>query len=340
MADAKHVQPAPYSLPGLTTVTQVTAVPIAVEPATATQTPIAPLTVQASVAEMPQPTTVLTDAKKLLAAPHSVEGLKTATHITVAPITVPATAPSPIDPSTQQPNATQVPVSTVSTKQAPASATAVPTATTQIPAALTAHITAATNIPTVQPTAAPTTEGPTSKQAASCTSVEVSKNPITYDKISSSSHGKPPILIINDDDDSPDSVAWLTIDNSNPCDPDAKLTLYKESRDGIFKTTYWLHDSEIHAGQVLLKKEFPHVDGLQDPAIRGELVLPAAYEFVQIINVGGHWVCISTIGCQAGSIRVFDSLYRKPNSILLDHACRMLVCPQDTVTFLNEKVQR
>ena len=134
MADAKHVPAAPYSLPGLTTVTQVTDVPITVVPATATQTPIAPLTVQASVAQMPQPTTVLTDAKQLLAATHSVEGLKTATHITVAPITVPATAPSLIDPSTQQPNATQIPVST---KQAPASATAVPTATTQIPAALT-----------------------------------------------------------------------------------------------------------------------------------------------------------------------------------------------------------
>lgn len=97
----------------------------------------------------------------------------------------------------------------------------------------------------------------------------VSGDPIAHDKISSSSHGKPPILTITDDDDSQDSVTWLTIDNSTPCDPDAKLTLYKESRDGILKTTYWLHDSEIHAGQILLRKEFPHVDGLQDPAFRG-----------------------------------------------------------------------
>ena len=332
-------------------------------PATATQTPVAPLTLQASVAHMPPPTTVLTDAKQLLPAAHSVEGLTKATHITVAPITVPATAThKPIEPITQQPNAFQVPVSTLSTKQAPASATAVPTANTQIPAALaTGHITsvkvpaappttvstAATNLPTVQPTAAPTIEGPTSEQAASCISVQVGKipdnvsgDPIAHDKISSSSHGKPPILTITDDDDSQDSVTWLTIDNSTPCDPDTKLTLYKESRDGILKTTYWLHDSEIHAGQILLRKEFPHVDGLQDPAFRGELVLPAAYEFVQIINVGRHWVCISTIGCQAGTIKVFDSLYRKPNSLLLDHACHMIVCPQDTVTFLNEKVQR
>ena len=46
--------------------------------------------------------------------------------------------------------------------------------------------------PQYKPTAVPTTEGPTSKQAASCTSVEVSKipdkvsgDPIAHDKISS-----------------------------------------------------------------------------------------------------------------------------------------------------------
>ena len=380
MADAKQVPQAPHSVSGVTTVTQVTAVPITV-PATVTLTPTTPSTVQASLAYMPAATTVLTNATQLLAAPHSVEGLTAVSYVTVAPITVPATTTqTPIAPSTLQANASHVPVSTVSTKQAPASTTAVPTATTQIPTTLTtAHITteqvpatpvaiptAATNVPaaaataqatasqvpvnviTVQPTATPTTEGATSKQATSChTSVKVSKiptkisgDPITHGNNSSSSHGKFSFLILDDDNDSQDSVSWLTIDNSTPFDPDSKLTLYKESRDGILTPTYWLHDSEIHAGQIMLKKEFPYADGLQDTAIRGELVLPAAHEFVQIINVGSHWVCISTIGCQAGTVKVFDSLYRKPPSILLDHACRMLVYPQDTITFLNEKVQR
>ena len=114
----------------------------------------------------------------------------------------------------------------------------------------------------------------------------------------------------------------------------------QQSKFGILKPTYWLHDSEIHAGQVLLKKEFPFIDGLQDPAVKGSLVIPATPEFVQIINVGKHWVCISTIGCQAGIVKIFDSLYSKPNSVLIDHACRMLFYQQDTVTFCNEKVQK
>ena len=33
-------------------------------------------------------------------------------------------------------------------------------------------------------------------------------------------------------------------------------------------------------------------------------------EFIQIIHVGGnHWCVVSTIGCDAGVVRVYDSLY-------------------------------
>ena len=149
--------------------------------------------------------------------------------------------------------------------------------------------------------------------------------------------GTLPIIVL-DDNDSQDATTWLTINSFSSDDP--KLTLYMESKFGILKPTYWLHDSEIHAGQVLLKKEFPFIDGLQDPAVKGSLVIPATSEFVQIINVGKHWVCISTIGCQAGIVKIFDSLYSKPNSVLIDNACRMLFYQQDTVTFCNEKVQK
>lgn len=83
------------------------------------------------------------------------------------------------------------------------------------------------------------------------------------------------------------------------------------------------------------------IHGLRDPAIRGHLVDPATYEFVQTINVGGHWLCLSTIGVShSGTVRVFDSLFIKPNTIAVEHACRMLLHAGDTVTFINEKVQK
>ena len=84
-----------------------------------------------------------------------------------------------------------------------------------------------------------------------------------------------------------------------PDDPDATITLYKESKSNILDKTGWLYDSEIHAGQSLLKRDFPMVDGLHDPAVRGASVTPAASEFIQIINVGRHWVCLSNIGEQS-----------------------------------------
>ena len=72
----------------------------------------------------------------------------------------------------------------------------------------------------------------------------------------------------------------------------------------------------------------------------GPMVIPAISEFIQIVNIGAHWVCISTLGCQAGIVRIFDSLYSKPSSVAIDQACRMLHHPQNTVTFLNKRVQK
>ena len=39
-------------------------------------------------------------------------------------------------------------------------------------------------------------------------------------------------------------------------------------------------------------------------------------------------------------MRVFHSLYRKPNATAAEHACRILLYTGDQVMFINEKVQR
>ena len=80
------------------------------------------------------------------------------------------------------------------------------------------------------------------------------------------------------------------------------------------KTT-WLTDSEIYAGQLLLKREFPFVDGLIDPVVKGPLVVLATLEFVQIVNNASLWVCLSTISTQFnfGTFKIFDSMYCTPH---------------------------
>lgn len=54
-----------------------------------------------------------------------------------------------------------------------------------------------------------------------------------------------------------------------------------------------LSDSEIHAGLKLFKGQFPFVGGLADPAVSGNMVSLETHEFLQVINGGDHWVCIS-----------------------------------------------
>jgi len=86
------------------------------------------------------------------------------------------------------------------------------------------------------------------------------------------------------------------------------LRLYTSDKE-IITGGKWLNDNNIDAGQVLLKKAYPHVDGLQS-TILGETLafdIPKG-EFVQILNVSGcHWITVSNIGCQPGHINIYDS---------------------------------
>ena len=140
------------------------------------------------------------------------------------------------------------------------------------------------------------------------------------------------------DETSPDPETWLTINCPNR--PDAKVTLYQASKENILDKKGWLTDSEIHAGQMLLKMEFPLVDGLCNPAVQGDLVTPAISEFIQIINTGAHWICMSTISSGPGTVKIYDTLYNRPNSVAIHHACHMLMYNGDKISFVNERVQR
>ncbi len=83
----------------------------------------------------------------------------------------------------------------------------------------------------------------------------------------------------------------------------------------------WLDDDIIAAAQHLLKKQYPHVEGLQPPAeLLQSTMQPPSGEFVQILHAGGnHWIVISTVKCAQGSVNVFDSLnLRTPSSAVIE----------------------
>ena len=70
-----------------------------------------------------------------------------------------------------------------------------------------------------------------------------------------------------------------------------------------------LGNRDIEKAQSLLKIQFPHIDGLLPPTLGPAGKFPSiANEFVQIINtMECHWVCLSTLKCDPGTINYYCS---------------------------------
>ena len=62
---------------------------------------------------------------------------------------------------------------------------------------------------------------------------------------------------------------------------------------------------------ILLHNENLNIEGVQQPTLRPvhnfDIV---SGEFVQILHTGNsHWVCVSSIGCPPGHVKLYDSFY-------------------------------
>ena len=90
-------------------------------------------------------------------------------------------------------------------------------------------------------------------------------------------------------------------------------TLSKRDLSLVENQYAWLNDKVITASQEILAQQFPHIEGLQPPTlqqVRGFKVHRG--EFVQIINVSNmHWCVTSTVGCEPGEVRVYDTMFRR-----------------------------
>ena len=76
-----------------------------------------------------------------------------------------------------------------------------------------------------------------------------------------------------------------------------------------------LTDNILFAAQQLLHQQFPAISGLQDPCLQQTLTFEEQKnrDFVRCLNVrgnmkGNHWITVSSVGCKAGIIRVYDSM--------------------------------
>ena len=79
----------------------------------------------------------------------------------------------------------------------------------------------------------------------------------------------------------------------------------------ILTSNAWLDDSLMDLGQKLLSQQYPHISGFQLVVLSEKFAfVPQPDEFIQILNLNNnHWILISTIGCPAATVNVYDSLH-------------------------------
>lgn len=81
-----------------------------------------------------------------------------------------------------------------------------------------------------------------------------------------------------------------------------------------------LDDIHMGAAQGLIKKQFPHLGGLQNTVMQNSEMLKSlngSSDNLQIVHVElgqtDHWVLMSTVGCPEGEVDLYDSLQHKPS---------------------------
>ena len=102
-----------------------------------------------------------------------------------------------------------------------------------------------------------------------------------------------------------------------------------------------MNDNVIFAAEKLLKQQHPHVCGLQDPMLQ----LTSTFEvmrnkqFVQILNrAGNHWITISTMDCNPGTVNVYDSMNLPLTNDLKVTVADLLCIPEQYIILKHVKM--
>ena len=146
------------------------------------------------------------------------------------------------------------------------------------------------------------------------------ENPVTTTTCSSQSHDSEPEFIeldmynAQDSDSEGESADDIEVTIATTCESERHRSLRNldvQDYQLIMSPHCWLDGAIIHSAQVLLQKINPLIEGFQRPTlgpVRNFSVVSG--EFVQLLHTGqDHWVCISSVGCPPGTVKLFDSLY-------------------------------
>ena len=119
------------------------------------------------------------------------------------------------------------------------------------------------------------------------------------------------------------------------------LELMEEDRVSIVDG-HWLNDTHIMAASKLLKKKYPHQNGLQSTQLLAKKLewKSSNVNFVQIIHISGK-VCTSNMNSPPGVCDVYDSMPASNSPTLSRQVAAMMRCsePALTLRYINVQMQ-
>ena len=92
----------------------------------------------------------------------------------------------------------------------------------------------------------------------------------------------------------------------------------------------------VNFAQALLKQQHNTISGLGSSLLLPSVKSPLPTPSLQIMHCrGNHWLVVSTIGCSAGAVKVYDSLYSS-----LDKATEGLICKVFAADAANIRIEQ
>ncbi|XP_064386971.1 uncharacterized protein LOC135335416 isoform X2 [Halichondria panicea] len=120
-----------------------------------------------------------------------------------------------------------------------------------------------------------------------------------------------------------------------------KLTIAE--KEEVVSSCGWLNDRVITAAQLLMLQHSPLMEGLQPPTLAQRQAFDCHKDqiFVQIIIVGNsHWCVVSNVGCDEGTVNVYDTIFARPSNITVRVVCSLVSCSTPTLSINMMDVQR
>jgi len=94
------------------------------------------------------------------------------------------------------------------------------------------------------------------------------------------------------------SDTWITIEN---------IRLWESDKELLLDPDKWLDDKHVMCAQLLIKRQFPQIGGLQSTLLQQKKIIPLPKKSLQIVHLPGHWISVSTMNTENDDIVLYDS---------------------------------